>query len=289
MKRFHYALLLLIFTVMSCGKNGLYISVDNTVWEISTSSQVAWPCYHDDMNVSIIQKNFETHRFQTLNGTFSVKGHRVNVDADGNSVLMVRTFSHLKNSSNKNYSSKYPSNPPTLGGSIWATLKDGDFHFTYFRADGTLVEGTHENVAHQEGLDYGWSWTTGAYQVNGYKLQAGETTGTFYGSDFLRLTDSCLACVSTCENQEGTSSLKGTVWTYETRSYPGFIFFTSATEFTRVLVLSKLVFDTMQGTYTLKGNSLELVGDSWELDRTCTISDGQFEYLERTYSLVTSF
>ena len=288
MKRFIYAILLLVFTVTSCGKNGLYINVDNTVWEISSDSQVAWPCFLDDQHVSVVQVNHDVGRFQTLNGSFYVKGHRVNVDADGSSILMVRTFSHLKNSKNKNYRSKNPANPVGVGGSLWGFLKDGDFHFAYLRQDGVYVEGNYKNVAHQEGIEYGWSWNTGAYQVNGNQFLAGETKGTFYG-EFLRLEETCAPCISVIDNPEGTSSLKGTVWTYNTSSYPGFIFFTSSTEFTRVLVLNSTIFDAMEGTYALKGNSIEFTGSSTELDEKCTVSDGRFTYLEKTYSLVSSF
>ena len=110
MKRLVYALLLVIFAA-SCGKNGWYINVDNTAWEISTDTQTGWPCFLDDVNVSIIQKKKDNSHFSTLNGTFIVDGHRVDVLADGGSVRMTRTFSHLKNSNNRNYKSLSPLAP----------------------------------------------------------------------------------------------------------------------------------------------------------------------------------
>ena len=137
MKRFLYALLIVFLAATSCGKNGLYISVDNTAWEISTATQVGWPCFLDDQHVSVIQVNHQNGNYQTLNGTFSVKGHRVDVMADGTSLYMVRTFSHLKNSSNRNYKKLSPEAPESLDGSIWAHLKDGDFTFYYFQENGT--------------------------------------------------------------------------------------------------------------------------------------------------------
>ena len=72
MKRFVYTLLIVVFAVTSCGKNGLYINVDNTAWEISAGTQVGWPCFLDDQHVSVIQVNNANGYYQVLNGTFSV-------------------------------------------------------------------------------------------------------------------------------------------------------------------------------------------------------------------------
>lgn len=289
MKRILYALLLPLLAAVSCGRNGLYISVDNTAWEITMDTQVGWPVFLDDEHVSLIQLNYDTHYYQTMNGTFQVDGHRVDVSADGSAVRMVRTFSHLKNSSNKNYRSIKPEEPGDIAGSVWAVLKSGDLQLTFFQGDGTCISGVYENVTHREGIHYGWSWTSARYAVNGNQLTAGTTSGTFY-KGFLRMPSVAVPRVSESTHPEGTSSLKGTVWKYNNAgSYPGFLIFTSATEFVRVLVQNATVFTTLEGTYRLKGNSLEFHTDSEELNRSCTIADGQFTYLEKTYSIVSSF
>ena len=74
MKRFIISLITL-FSVLSCGKNGtdgLYISVRNTCWQISTDTQVAWPCFIGSDIASVIQVNYEMGAYQIQNGTYSV-------------------------------------------------------------------------------------------------------------------------------------------------------------------------------------------------------------------------
>lgn len=288
MKRF-LAAMFVLFSVLSCGKNGtdgVYISVCNTSWEIRADNQVAWPSFIGSDQAAIVMYTSEYNAFQILNGSYTVDGHRVSVAAES-TVTMVRTFSHLKNSSNKNYTKLSPEAPASVGGSVWVTVKDADLYFIYHRQDGTLLEGAYPNMTRKEGFDYGWTWTTGTYSVSGNQYTAGEQTGTFFGNKFLLLEDKSFPCIATSENMEGTSSLKGTVWTYVSSAYPGFILFTSATEFVRVVVSSSTLFYVLQGEYSLKENSLEFMTDSEELNRTCTISDGRFTYLEKTYSLVS--
>ena len=104
MKRF-LAAMFVLFSVLSCGKNGtdgVYISVRNTSWEIRADNQVAWPSFIGSDQAAIVMYTSEYNAFQILNGSYTVDGHRVSVAAES-TVTMVRTFSHLKNSSNKNY------------------------------------------------------------------------------------------------------------------------------------------------------------------------------------------
>lgn len=286
MKRFVYKLLIVVFAVTSCGKNGLYINVNNTAWEISSNTQVGWPCFLDDQHVSVIQVNNANGYYQVLNGTFSVKGHRVDVTADGTSLYMVRTFSNLKNSSNKNYRKLSPEAPEALDGSVWACLKDNDFTFYYFQDNGTCRKGTYQNVSHREGFDDGWSFSNLPYTASGSHFSTADGEGYFYGNAFLRLDSVAVPFVSTPENKDGTSSLKGTVWTYNSGSaYPGFILFTSAKDFTRILVGSNVIFAVLTGTYEIKGDSVAFQTEAAELCETCPIEDGQFTYLKKTYSL----
>lgn len=288
MKQILLTLSLLLLAV-SCGKNGtdgLYISVQDSCWEITANDQVGWPCYIGREKVSVLMYSSSTGYFQTLNGTYTVDGHRVDVTADDNAIRMVRTFSHLKNSSNKNYTRLSPEAPASMSGSLWANMKDNDLHFSYYREDGTLLTGTYANVIHKEGIASGWSFGTEEYSVTGNQYSDASHKGVIYGSKFMVLEDYAVPCVSIPERMEGTSSLKGTLWLLNSTAYPGFILFTSATEFVRVLVASGVYFQTLKGTYSLKGNSLEFKTDSEELNKTCTINreEGKFTYLDRTYS-----
>lgn len=286
MKRFFTALIVL-FSVLSCGKNGtdgVYISVRNSCWQISTATQVAWPCFIGNDIASIVQVNHELGAYQVMNGFYTVDGHRVNILAES-SILMVRTMSNLKNSSNKNCTRLSPEAPSSLKGTLWVSMKDDDFTFIYHVADGECVSGKYVNFPHREGFPYGWEWEVGDYAVNGSQYVLGDQKGTFYGDRFVMLDSLAIPRVHKAKKLEGVSSLKGTVWTLQSSGYPGFIIFTSATEFVRVLVNSNVLFVVLEGTYTLKGNSLELETNAEELCRTCTIEDDKFTYLERTYVL----
>ena len=286
MKRFIISLITL-FSVLSCGKNGtdgLYISVRNTCWQISTDTQVAWPCFIGSDIASVIQVNYEMGAYQIQNGTYSVDGHRVRIAAES-SILMVRTFSNLKNSSNKNCSRLSPEAPSSLAGTLWVSMKGFDFSFVYNGKDNRYLSGNFFNYARREGFPYGWDWEQGTYTLNGHQYQVDDQKGTFYGDRFMLLDELAVPRVYKADDMAGTSSLEGTVWLLETTSYPGFIMFTTATEFVRVLVNSNVVFVVLQGTYSLKGNSLEFQTNAEELCRTCTIENGKFTYLQRTYAL----
>ncbi len=287
MKRFFYAAAVL-FAAVSCGKNGLYINVDNTVWEYTTDTQTAWVDFLDGERAGIIGTNGSN--YQTNTGTFTVDGHRVLFTSeDGFSNQFVRTFSHLKNSKNKNYWTKSPEAIGNPKGSVWAAIVEGNLQMLYLADNGYTLEGSFKNVSHKEGIPYGWSWKQKLYSTSGSRFVHGDEEGTSYGG-FIRLPDYCIPCVNTPKEDAGFGGdLAGTVWTYETSGYPGFIIFTSNTEFTRVLVSSVYVFSVLNGTYSIKGNSLEFITDSEELNRTCRISDGRFTYLEKTYSKAASF
>lgn len=286
MKRF-IIVLTTLFSLLSCGKNGtdgLYISVRNTCWQISTETQVAWPCFIGSDVVSIVQVNHEMGAYQIQNGTYAVDGHRVSIAAES-SILMVRTFSNLKNSSNKNLQRLSPEAPSSLEGTLWVSMKGYDFTFVYNGKDNQFLSGHFFNYARREGFPYGWDWEAGTYTLNGHQYQVDGQTATFYGDKFMLTDELAVPRVYKAENMAGTSSLEGTVWLLQTTSYPGFIIFTTATEFVRVLVNSNVIFLVLEGTYSLKGNSLEFETNAEELCRTCTIEDGKFTYLERTYAL----
>lgn len=288
MKRYLLALSVLLLSV-SCGKNGLYISVDNTNWEYTLNDQSAWVCFRDDEHASIVQANYGSNYFQTMHGTFIVDGHRVDVTTDSKFTRLIRTFSHLKNSSNKNFTPLSPLAPERVEGSLLVYLQDKNLRFTFLSPDKKYRQGLFKNVTHQEGIPYGWEWKSGPWSCSGNLLEAGDFKGTFFRGDLLVMASAAAPLVSTSKVTSGTSSLAGSVWTYQTSSYPGFIIFQSATEFSRILVSSENIFSILQGKYSVKENSLEFVTDSKELNETCALSGNMFTYLEKTYSLVTAF
>ncbi len=290
MKRKFYVFALIILAVTSCGKNGLYINVANSLWEIHTETQIGFVGFLGEDCASTIQTDFTQGYTQVMNGTYTVDGHAVDIAPYvGTGNRLVRTFSHLKNSRNKNLTRLSPDAPENLEGSVWVVLEKANLHFVHFRADGKVIGGYYPNVVRQEGHSYGWNWGASSYSLSDNRLSMGTGNGgTLYHKDLLALDEFCVPCASTLKGKYSTSgALAGTVWAYQSSGYPGFIIFTSDTEFTRILVMSNVIFGTLSGTYELKGNSL--VMDTEELHETCNIAGDQFVYLEKTYKLVKEF
>ena len=117
------ALLTLLFGLTSCRMDSLYIQIPGTNWSIEQGNQRLMVHFGDERFASI-QRNNETGGLQVTNGTYTTKGHSVAVtaDHDGSIHKLVRTFSHLKNSSNKNFSSFWPEAPETMENTVWTTI-----------------------------------------------------------------------------------------------------------------------------------------------------------------------
>ena len=288
MKRFLYTLtLLLVVFTTSCGKKGIYLYVGGGVYKIQESAQEAIVSFPDDDFASVIQINTAQTAFQTMNGTYTAKGHNLDLLLGDNSVHLVRTFSHIKSSSkNKNLIPMKPTAPGDLTGSVWAVAANNNFYFAWFRPDGRFTSGRYYNITRQEGIPYKWLWSIDPYTINGNQITSDGFSGTFYEGEALMLQTLSVPHVTDLAGLASfnKSELTGTVWTGYNGVCPAVIIFTSDTEFTRLVVSSATVFTWTTGTYALYGSSLTMwVG---ELSDECSIADGTLTFFERKYTWV---
>ena len=288
MKKVLYILSILILA-SSCKAmmEPIRVHVEYTSWLYSTDDQTARVTFIDDTHISILQKDMGTGYVQSLDGTYYTNGHAVICNGENwpNEIKFVRTFSHLKNNStNKNLTELDPKSYSSLKGSVWAVMVRENLRMAFLRQDGTCIEGSFINVTHEEGLPYGWEWNKADFTHTGSRVEAGPFKGVLYDS-FMTVDTLGVMIATPAPASTKTSTLTGTVWTYETSSLPGAILFTSDVDFTRILVGSKIVHEVKAGTYKLDGATLEMTLD--DKKETCQIDGGRFTFFEKTYAKVT--
>lgn len=288
MKKALYILtILLIASSCKAIMEPIRVQLDGTFWSYSTDDQTARVIFPDDTHVSVLQLDMSTGYTQSLHGTYYTDGHAAICNGEdwSSEVKFVRTFTHLKNSkTNKNLTELSPRSPGSLAGSVWAVLENRNFHLAYFCGDGTCIDGTYKNVNREEGVPYGWTWSRADYTLSGSRVEAGQFKGVLF--DKFMVVDTMAVMIATpAPESSGTTALTGTVWEYESSSYPGALIFTSDTTFTRTLVGSKIIHETKEGTYHLDGTSITMSVDGKE--ETCQIEGGRFTFFSRRYRMVT--
>lgn len=265
----------------------LRVQLDETFWSYSTDDQTARVCFIDDRHISILQLDYDTGYTQTLNGTYETDGHSAKCNGENwpNEIKFVRTFSHLKNNStNKNLTPLDPKSYESLKGSVWAALVNENLRIAFLRKDGTCIEGSYMNVAHEEGIPYGWTWKKDKFTHSGSQVKAASFNGVLFDK-FMVVDTLAVMVASPAPASTKTSSITGTVWEYETTGLPGVILFTSDVDFTRILVSSKIVHEVDCGTYTIDGASLTMTMD--DKKETCQIESGRFTFFEKTFAKAT--
>lgn len=151
--------LAMLLMAVSCSKilEPLYIGISNTTWSYTLDDQRALVHFGSDDRVTIVQRSNGNGAVQFNNGTYSVDGHSVDILSDeGTSNRLVRTFSHLKNSKNKNFSTFKPQEYASLDYTVWTSLRKDVFRLVYFTPDGKTEQVSFKNVTHEEGVPYGW-------------------------------------------------------------------------------------------------------------------------------------
>lgn len=166
------ALLVSLLATVSCNIDFLYIQLPDTSWFYELGETQAWIHFGPGDRVTIVQSEPSS-------------GHSVMITEDGGaSRKFTRTFSHLKNSKNKNFSRIGPVDAGSLSGTVWAAV----------RKDSLLVlsfgPGTRAEKAVYKGISPGdGSWTSREeqdYALTGshVALEGGESA-TFYGGAML--------------------------------------------------------------------------------------------------------
>jgi hypothetical protein len=286
-KSFLSAIVLLVSALVSCQKDSLYLQVPGTCWTLSNDSQDAYISFHDGTHVSVLQTAKEKSLIQTLQGTYVTDGHRVDIaGSDGSAINLVRTFTHLKNSKNKNFSQVKPESWESVAGSIWASVRDNNLYVVYFPDGERCANITYRNVSREEGVHYGWdAIITVPYELSGNQLKANAYTATLYKS-FLTFNNTGAICVNSgMEEKNGSSVLEGTIWAYNNTGYPadtpGIIIFHSPTRFTRIMGMTAFVLETVSGAYSVSGDTVKMTIDG--KSESCLLSGNSFTFFERKY------
>jgi hypothetical protein len=279
---------ILLTVVVSCKKDAMYLQLPETSWNVSNEGQEGYICYHDASHASVLQTILASGLTQVRHGSYVCDGHRVDFTAsDGSSVNLVRTFTHLKNSKNKNLSRVKPESWESVEGSVWTSLADNQLHVAYFPDGKNCVDISYKNVSREEGVPYGWDVPSmQPYKLDDSQLQAGSFSSILF-KDFLIVNNWAAKCVNPGQAEEkGSSELMGTVWTYYNKGYPAdmpaIIIFNSPTQFTRIMAQTSVVFEALTGTYSISGNRVKMtLGNKSE---SCLLSESSFTFFERTYS-----
>lgn len=277
------AAMLVMVLASSCKKDALYIQMPDRVWEYAVASQFARIVFCGEDKASVLQADVSTGYAQASHGPYTTDGHSVDI-AGETSTHLVRTFSHLKHSSaNKNLTELQPQSWSTLKKSVWTTVVDGDGYLAFFDKYGKCVQGFYRNIVRKEGYPFGWEWSKLDYSLSGSTLSCKGVTGVLY-KDVIRLPKYGALCSAFPVEEDATSSLEGTLWTLKSDGYPGVLIFNSAQHFTRILLMSAIVWEVKNGTYSVEADGLHL--QMAEFKETCPISEGRFTFLNKTYVLV---
>ena len=279
------AIVLLCFT--SCGKllEPLYVHLPGTEWVYEQEGKRAYISFGHDDSATVLQKDLTNGAVQQNQGTYVADGHSVVISCtDGTSFKLIRTFTNMKNSKNKNMSRIFPSSPSILAGTVWAGVDMSDLYIYFFEDEENLVKTAFTVTQYEEGVPYGWNKETLPYTRASGTVTADGKTGWLF-SDAL-LTDGIWHVTFPALSGSGNSDLAGTVW-YNlngTSTSAGIIIFNTGFSFIRVQVVnSKTQFLFEQGTYTKNGAVVTMTLNG--IQDNCTIqSDGSFRFMERRYS-----
>lgn len=277
------AALITLLAAVSCKLDFLYVSLPNTSWVYELEQQRAFVHFGADADVCILQRSSENGAVQFINGTYTADGHAVDIldEAGGSKTRLIRTFSHLKNSKSKNFSSFRPQDYESLENCVWTSLKRDNFRLIYCMADGRAKEATYANVRHEEGVPFGWEQTSALYSVTGSHLVIGRESATLFPE--VMLMDDVWFMHFPVNGDKGEAAVKGSLWTLQTSGYPGIIVFDTNSSFTRVLLGSRVLYQVSRGTYSQNGNVLTMTIDG--KTESCQIGGDKFTFLGKTYSL----
>lgn len=117
------ALLVSLLLTASCNIDFLYIQLPDTSWRYELDGKTAWVHFGRDERACVAQMEASTAKCLYTNGLWTAHGHAVLItDYSGNVQKLTRTFSHLKNSKNKNFSGFSPKDAGSLENTVWAAV-----------------------------------------------------------------------------------------------------------------------------------------------------------------------
>jgi len=269
-----------LLSVLSCRMDFLYIQLPGTSWSIEVDDQRAFVHFEED-RATLIQRNATLGAVKMANGSYTTDGHSIIIALDnGGTQKMIRTFSHLKNGNNKNYSSLSPESCE-LENTVWHTIYKDSLRVLYFH-DGQVHHYSFANLSHKEGIPYGWKHSQASYTVAGNQVSLGGELNATLFPEVMLVGDHWYMHFPVLEDT-GCSNMVGGFWPLQSGGYPGGILFDSYSTFTRILVSAADVYQAQRGTYSREGDVLSMQLE--EAADICTVQDDSFTFLERTYEI----
>ena len=157
------ALLVSLLATVSCNIDFMYIQLPDTSWFYELGETQAWVHFGPGDRVTIVQSEPSSGKCQYANGTWTASGHSVMITEDGGaSRKLTRTFSHLKNSKNKNFSRIGPEDAGSLSGTVWAAVRKDSLLVLSFgpgsRAEKAVYKGISPEGGSWGAMLYGDVW-----------------------------------------------------------------------------------------------------------------------------------
>ena len=286
-----------VLVLASCSyREALYVDLPGTVWSFAADKVTTWICFHDADSASFVQYSSETGRSQIAHGPYTCEGHDVILTLGGTTYKLTRTFFNLKRaSSNDNFVKLSPCLHSSLAGTVWMSPMDNNLHLAFFPSENECVDILYTNISREDSsLPYGWSAKKASASINGSAVGVGNMSATLY-KDIL--TTGIYAAQRLCDavQEEGSSSLKGSVWAYNNTGYPAdipaVIVFNGNDTFVSISGLwggtlsssrvNPYNFVISTGTYSESGGTVSLTLDG--KNESCPISGSSFTMSDRTY------
>ena len=287
-----------VLVLASCSyREALYVDLPGTVWSIQKDKVTTWVCFHDADSASFVQFSSKTSRSQIAHGPYTCEGHDVVLTLGGGTTYkLTRTLFNLKRaSSNDNFVNLSPCLYSSLAGTVWMSPLDNNLHLAFFPSGNECVDILYTNISREDSSQpYGWSVKKASASINGSSVKVGNMSAILY-QDIL--TTGIYAAQRLCDavQEEGSSSLKGSVWAYNNTGYPAdipaVIVFNGNDTFVSISGLwggtlsssrvNPYNFVISTGTYSESGGTVSLTLDG--KNESCPISGSSFTMSDRTY------
>lgn len=269
-------LVLILLGFSSCRKilEPLYIRIPGTNWSYELDGKRAFIQFSYDDKATVLQVDLSNGAVQENNGTYTTLGHRVDiVGEDGTTFNLTRTFSHLKNSKDKNMTRFFPVSHSSLAGTVWAGMDMADMSIYYFKDEENLRKAVFSN---------GWTVHTLPYTLNGGTFTVDGETGWLY-SEVLSMDGMWHVSFPAPGGEGESAEMAGTLWIHRAGALAGAIVFDSGHSFTFVQAAADNRFIVERGTYSKSGDVLTM--RMMDQQSTCTVSGGTFSFMGLTYKL----
>ena len=271
------ALLAVLPLCQSCQLfDALYISLNGTCWFYEDGTQRAIVSFGPQDQMSVVQRDNSNGALQCMHGTFTTKGHSVYLNAtDGTGKKLTRTFTHLKNSKNKNFTRLQRQSLKSVENGVWTTTENTDLAVCYFRDASSAV--------FSEYTAGGWSSRTLPYTLAGSELTLGASRVALF-PEVLLLEHRLYMRFPALEGS-GASDVAGSMWLSPVEgAAPNILIFDTGYSFTHIAAAGNAgIVQVLRGTYTQSGQTLTVTLNG--VTGNCTIANDRLTFMGRPYEL----